>query len=425
MASINLFERKVPLLNSQFLYMKNGSFKEAKDYRIACERAHSEGDGSGKVYSYDEYSFEDKTMRVSVLAVELLPAVPEFPFSGKAAKRHFSAKSGCTHEKKETIFQKDYPAFGETQELVTCSACLVLLEKITHVEDENGNKVSTPQYVGFEPNCDFFFLEGVQSLNNGDTLTIDYLEVPCVYEAFAADEMAKDNTKIFRTEAEAIELALTNGDGSLEYLVSKLYQLVTPTNSYEVEVVEVRVASGEMSEDVAALNKVVELAKTCKHPSTHERAFRADDDQLIGDEVADVPEDEIEFIAVICDDCETVLLNKYFTDACQPEFSRLIRSKSPNQARCSHKKTVSDATPEGFLRCVLLKTDETLFCADCGAFIYTVTEIEPYRLMSSYFRVAPTFRNDINEWIQATNYGSTVSAPLTETEIAAYENAKS
>lgn len=359
LTNITVNDQQIDLFEQFYLYTKNGTFKRCSTEADAVKRAYSQGDGSGNVYVMNEYfTFDEKSKEVNVIEVIKLPT-SDTGFSGKAATRRGGALYGCQHPKTSTVIQKNFPYHYDTTELVTCDVCLNLLSRISYHHVQGTEQVNTTtHYVGWEPPCSESFTVLDNFIKSDETINIKGVDAPLVYVKYLVRNPDETNV-VVSTEAEAQRYALELGDGTLEYLVTKLYHYITPELSYEVEISEVHFAEGEMSEEVQELNEKFVFANNCKHTVLvpHEYFTEGDNPTL-------------EFTEYICEACDRPVKARYFQDSCQPQYTAELLTKTPEQEACAHTSTVNKETPSGWLSCIVWDTAETVYCADCDALLY-------------------------------------------------------
>lgn len=381
MASIVIDDIKVPMTDLTFHYVKNGTFKRKALLTDAIRAAHEEGDGTGRVYSLDEYSLERNSFHLEARVYTLTEPVEGYPFSGKAALRNLSKANGCLHNTTTVAFQKDYPEHGTTTQLTSCSDCMVLLKRISRKVDKEGAETVTERYVGDEPLCDDGFCVVEKLITSSETITIDGVQVPLVYEKFAtATRDPFTLPLVFDTAEEAKKYTLEEGDGSMIYMVSKLYQSVSSTVSYEVEVTEHVGVMGWASEEAHALYTVKVAQQACEHLNT-----------VKVDHVLDTDGNVVEYAVTTCVDCDKQLAHTYFVDSCQLEYTATLMERTAEQAACGHNETKLKPTPNGYLGCLNLDSSVSVYCAQCDAMLHTSCALEDDNILSYKSVIAASY----------------------------------
>ena len=369
---------KVPLTELDFYYVKNGEFDHRSDLRSANLAAHFEGDGSGRVYSLETYALELPILHIEMYAAALLPVDKDRPFTGSAAYRHLKQVNGCLHENTGVDVRADYPVKDQHTETVTCLECpAVLSREISTNVDGNKNVISL--VLGGERNSDIFFSAVPSAVDYDEFLLVDNTRIPLVYKKFAASTSEPFEPPVtFDTAEEAARYALGEGDGRLQYMVSKLYHYITPSASYEVEITELVPVEGLPSHAVAKRHAYLAKQQNCLHVRTTR------DDNMV------IDSDTVEYSVIACAECAKELEYKYYVDSCQLEYTKVVMARTEAQKTCAHIETTFTPTPANYLECLLLDVSISVSCARCEALLYTVTSAYEEILLDYKSTIAAT-----------------------------------
>jgi hypothetical protein len=381
MANIVIDDIEVPMMGLTFHYVKNGTCEPKVLLSEALRASHEDGDGTGKVYSLDEYRLEKLTFHIEARICTLMEPVQNYPFSGDAATRYLSKANGCLHKTTFTDLQENYPEHGTTTKLTSCDQCLVLVKHVSSKLDELGAEVSVEYPVGAEVLCDYDFFVIKNPITSSETIMVNGVQVPLVYEKYAAaTNDPYELPVIFDTAQEAEKYTLAEGDGSMVFMVSKLYQSLGTTVSYEVEVTEHAGVNGEPSADAYSRYMVKEDQRSCVHLKT------ADTNHMLYDDTTTV-----EYVTTVCMDCDKELTEVYFVDSCQRGYSDQLMTRTPEQASCAHYETKLKPTPEGYLGCLNVDTSVSVYCAHCDAMLHTLVTVEEDNLLNSKSMIAASY----------------------------------
>jgi len=377
MAYIVINGNKIPMVNVSYHYTKNGSFKRRASLVDARISAHEDGDGTGNVWTLDEYQLEME--RTSIAARVFTRANPAEgrAFKGKALIRRLGLENGCRHEKTTSILNPHQPSYWYSTELVSCVDCLNLVERIIR-KDQNGTMIVLDRFEGHDYNYAELLTAVERPLTFEDSEAYLYIdgvlaEAALVYECFAAaTENLDEKPAVFKTEAEAENHALTLGDGRLEYMRSRLYQHVSPELSYEVELTEIIFVGGETSPEVSARYAALQAPLDCIHEEIVLKSDTTCDHE--GEDIA-------EYTEKVCKSCTWSFDRRYHFDNYQPELSKKLLEYNATQQACSHEATVLKPTPENLFYEIAVDSSVSVYCAHCDAYLWTKGEPEERTLL--------------------------------------------